>query len=278
MLKIATDSCSNFTIAEARELGIELIPLTIVFGTESYLDEVEISKEEFYRRLVSEKKLPKTSQPSPQYFDDLFTKARKNNDDVLLVTLSARLSGTYETAVQAKKRIGYDRVCVYDSELVGECMKYLVSEAIRYRESPLAEIKEKLDELKKRIRVYAVIDTLEYLHRGGRLSRSVAMIGALLNIKPVATMKDGAVSVVGRQRGVMKACAYIRDLVNEDGIDENYPVFYGYALDNTSCRMLIGKISAHPELDAERAKNLSPVIGCHIGPNCAYIMYVKKGE
>ncbi|PWM74489.1 MAG: hypothetical protein DBX59_03630 [Bacillota bacterium] len=277
MLKIATDSCSNISMAEAKELGVELIPLTIVFGTDSYLDEVEMSKEDFYNRLVTEKKLPKTSQPSPEYFENLFSEAKKNGDEVLLITLSSRLSGTYETAVQAKNYVGYDKVCVYDSALVGECMKFLLLEAIKYKDLPLAAVVEKLDELKKRVSVYAVVDTLEYLHRGGRLSRSVAIIGALLNIKPIATMRDGVVTVVGKQRGVPKACTFIKELVEGEGIDENYPVYYGYALDNANCKLLVNKISPQPETDIANAKNLSPVIGAHIGPNCAYIMYVKKG-
>ena len=276
MLKIATDSCSNLSAAEAKALGVELIPLTIVFGTESYLDEIEMSKEEFYRRLVAEKTMPKTSQPSPEYFENLFSAAKETGDEVLLITLSSRLSGTYETAIQAKKRIGYEKVCVYDSEYVGECIRYLVDEALRHSRLPLGEVVKKLDAMKKRIGVYAVVDTLEYLHKGGRLSRSVALIGSLLHIKPVATMKDGAVAVVGRARGVPKACSLIRELVEKDGIDENYPVYYGYALANDNCRLLVSKLSADPERDLARAKNLSPVIGTHIGPNCAYIMYIKK--
>lgn len=277
MLKIATDSCSNITIEEAKTLGITLIPLTITFDKESYLDEVEIGKQAFYERLVTERKLPKTSQPSPEFFETLFSEAKESGDDVLFISLSAKLSGTYETALQAKKYVGYDRIWVYDSAQVGECIKFLVLEALKYKDTLSVEkIIEKLDELNKNIRVYAVIDTLEYLHRGGRLSRSVALIGALLNIKPIGTMKDGAVTIVAKQRGVPKACNFIRDIVEQDGIDGNYPVFYGYALDNANCRQLIEKISEHPEKDIAEAKNLSPVIGTHIGPNCAYIMYIKK--
>lgn len=276
MLKIAADSCSNITIAEAKELGIELIPLTINFDDESYLDEVEMSKKEFYERLVASKTMPKTSQPCPSFFEDLFTRAKESGDEVLFISLSFKLSGTYQTAVQAKERVGYGGVYVYDSEQVGECAAFLVLEALKYKDLPAREVIAKLDELKKRVRVYAVIDTLEYLHRGGRLSRSVAIIGSLLNIKPVGTMKDGMVNIVSRQRGVLKACNFIRDLVEEDGVDPAYPVYYGYSLDNANCRTLVSKISQTPEDDLARAKNLSPVIGAHIGPNCAYIMYVKK--
>ena len=104
MLKIAADSCSNITIAEAKELGIELIPLTINFDDESYLDEVEMSKKEFYERLVASKTMPKTSQPCPSFFEDLFTRAKESGDEVLFISLSSKLSGTYQTAVQAKER------------------------------------------------------------------------------------------------------------------------------------------------------------------------------
>ena len=276
MLKIAADSCSNITIAEAKELGIELIPLTINFDDESYLDEVEMSKKEFYERLVASRTMPKTSQPCPSFFEDLFTRAKESGDEVLFISLSSKLSGTYQTAVQAKERVGYGGVYVYDSEQVGECVAFLVLEALKYKDLPAKEVIAKLDELKKRVRVYAVIDTLEYLHRGGRLSRSVAIIGSLLNIKPVGTMKDGMVNIVSRQRGVLKACNFIRDLVEEDGFDPAYPVYYGYSLDNANCCTLVSKISKTPEDDLARAKNLSPVIGAHIGPNCAYIMYVKR--
>lgn len=277
MIKIALDSCSNITIKEAEAMGVTLIPLNITFGTETYLDEIEIGKKEFYERLVKTKELPKTSQPSPEYFIDLFQSAKESGDEVLYISLSAKLSGTYAAAEQAKKHVGYDKICLYDSETVGECILFLANEALKYRaDESMEKIVARLDALKKKIDVYAVIDTLEYLHRGGRLSRSVALIGALLNIKPIGTMRNGVVTIVGRQRGAHRACNFIKETVEKEGIDRNYPVYYGYSLSDENCRLLISKLSETPEEDAARAKNLSPVIGAHIGPNCAYVMFVRK--
>lgn len=277
MIRIATDSCSNISFEEAESLGITVLPQTINFGEESYLDGIEISRQGFYERLVKTKKLPTTSMPSPAVFEKLFTEVKNSDDELILITISSGLSGTYQCAEMVKRDVGCDRVHVIDSLHLVEGIKILALEAVKLRDTlSCKEIVEKLEELKKRLKVYAILDTLEYLHRGGRLSRSVALIGALLNIKPVAGMADGNVTIIGKQRGIHKAVNFVKEMTETDVIDYDYPVFFGYSYDKANCKILTEKIAKNPEEALENAANLAPIVGTHIGPNAAYLVYVSK--
>jgi len=274
MIRIATDSCANISFEEADKLGITVLPQTINFGEESYLDGIEISRQGFYERLLKTKKLPTTSQPSPATFENLYNEVKNAGDELILITISSKLSGTYQCAEMVRNDVGYDGIHVIDSMHLVEGEKILALEAVKHRDTLTAkEIVNKIEDLKRRLKVYAILDTLEYLHRGGRLSRSVALIGALLNIKPIANVIEGNVNVAGKQRGTHRAINFVAEQTELDGIDYDYPVFFGYSYDKANCKLLTEKLAKDPASALDKAENLAPIVGTHIGPNAAYMVF-----
>ena len=205
MVKIITDSTADFTAAEAAELGIDIDHLRTRFGDEEYVDGIGLSPMQFYEKLVESDVMPCTSQPSPAEFESAFSAALETADEVVAITISAELSGTYQSAVIAAG--GFDgRVRVVDSRSASIGEQILVRYAARLASEgrPAAEIESLLAENRSRICVLALLDTLEYLKRGGRISAAVAFAGGVLSIKPVVTLRDGAVALVGKARGSKK--------------------------------------------------------------------------
>lgn len=277
MLKIITDSSSNITPQEARELGVEIIPLTVSFGNNEFKDGVELDAERFYQMLANEKEFPHTSQINTDTFEEIFLASKANKDSLLFVSISSALSGTYSAAVRAKENVGYDGVYIYDSLATTVMLKTLVLEAVKNSDKSAEEIIKILDDLRPRIELYAIVDTLEYLHKGGRLKRGAAMFGTLFNVKPiVAISKGGTVDVAGKAVGTRSAIKTIAKKVCAEDIDENYPVFYVYSGDKEKCSKLIDAITPKSDGFLEDATVICPVIGAHVGPNAAGICFIRK--
>lgn len=277
MLRIITDSSSNITPREAEALGVEVIPLIVTFGSREFRDGVDIDAERFYEMLASEKEYPRTSQINVDTFEEIFLAAKANNDTLLIILISSSLSGTYGAAVKAKENVGYDGVYVYDSLATTVMLKTLVMEAVKNCDRSAEEIVGKLDKLRARCELYAIVDTLEYLHKGGRLKRSAAMLGTLFNVKPiVAVAKSGTVDLVGKTVGTRSAIKNIAKKVCENDIDGNYPVYYVYSGEKEKCVKLIDAITPHGDGFADDATVICPVIGAHVGPGAAGICFVRK--
>lgn len=198
-IRIITESASDMGTPEREDVTV--LPMHITFGEKEYLDGVNLSHREFYNMLIESDELPKTSLISPGTFADEFEKAEKAGEQVVVIVLSAKLSGTYQSAMVAAA--DYDNVTVVDSESVAVGERILVDYALRLKDQgkTAAEIAEELETAKKKVHVIALLDTLEYLKKGGRISKSVAMIGGMLSIKPVVTVEDGVVAVLGKARG-----------------------------------------------------------------------------
>ena len=178
---IVTDSTSDITQVDAREKNIQVVPLRILFEDGEYHDGINISTEEFYNKLESAKVLPQTSQPSPEDFFKIFEKAKNNDEAVLVITLSSSLSGTYQSATIAKNICEYEKIYIVDSQTVTLGLKVLVDYAISLRNDgkSIEETFEILEREKQNIRIFAAVDTLEYLKKGGRLSSAAALAGTL---------------------------------------------------------------------------------------------------
>ncbi len=270
MLKIITDSSAEISREEAEALGGEVVPLTVVFGENAYLDGVELSKEEFYKRLLSGE-FPHTSQPSEVQFSEAF--ARTEGEEALVLLISSQLSGTVNVARLAKESGNFSRVHIYDSLCTSAMLRILVETAGKYRDRSAEEVIAILDELRPRLRLYACLNTLEYLFKGGRLKRSAAVVGELLGIKPIVTVtQTGTVGVTGRTHGQKKALLMIAQTFLREEVDRDYPVYF-----------LQTDSDAPPqELMRETGMENSPVfsiccaVGAHIGPNAAGIVYVAK--
>ena len=270
MVKIITDSTADFTAAEATELGIDIVHLRTRFGDEEYVDGIGLSPMQFYEKLVESDVMPCTSQPSPAEFESAFSAALETADEVVAITISAELSGTYQSAVIAAG--GFDgRVRVVDSRSASIGEQILVRYAARLASEgrPAAEIESLLAENRSRICVLALLDTLEYLKRGGRISAAVAFAGGVLSIKPVVTLRDGAVALVGKARGSKNGGNLLNQLVEKHGIDFSMPYLLGYT--GLSDALLMKYVSDSAALWRSHADELpvtsiGSVIGTHAGP------------
>ena len=224
-VKIITDSGSDISQERAKQLSIKVMPLTFRFGNNEYQDGITMSPEEFYARMEKEEELPKTSQISPFAYAEAFKEATADGSDALYVCISSKVSGTIQSATLAASEFD-GKVKVFDSRhfcisegLLAEYAKRLADEG-----KNLDEIYEELEKAREKVRIIAVFATLENLKKGGRISSTVAFVGEALSIKPLITITDGAVDVLGKVRGMKKGYHAMRDYILEQGgIDLNMP-------------------------------------------------------
>ena len=227
-ITIITDSASD--ISQNNNKGVTVLPMTITFGEENYEDGVSLTPDSFYMKLIESSALPKTSQVSPYAFGQAYENALKSADYVIVITLSSKLSGTYQSACIAAD--DYDgRVFVIDSENVTVGEQILIDYALSLIDKGIEvnTIVSQLNTMKKRIRLVALLDTLEYLKKGGRISSGAAFLGNVLSIKPVIAIVDGEVSFLGKARGSKQGNNFLIQQVDTyGGIDYSLPVLLGY--------------------------------------------------
>lgn len=278
-VKIITDSTSDISLEQAGKMGITIVPLKVIFGDKEYREGTEITIEGFYEKLVASDKLPTTSQPSPDDFLSHFMKVKEDGDTAVVVLIAGKLSGTLQSATIAKEMANYDQIYIVDSLTTITGLRLLVQEAVKLREQGVdaKQIADILEQLKGKIVLLAMVDTLEYLHKGGRLSKSSAIIGSLLNFKPVITLKEGALSVVGKERGTNKGIARILEAVKEFGmIDSNYPVNFGYTAENSKALVLVEKIQEKYAITNSELYPVGCVVGTHVGPGACVLTYIRQ--
>lgn len=277
MLRIIIDSSANIFQSEAEELGIKILPLGISFEDEHYLDDVNISIDEFYNKLTTTKIFPKTCLLSMEVLENEFEDAKKAGDDVLLMVISSKLSGTYNCARLVKEQGNYENVYIYDTLGATGKNRILVDVAIKNRDKNPEELIKILDEVRKNTRVFASLDTLEYLARGGRLSKASATIGNMLSLKPILSVEpDGTLDVKTKVIGLNKAIATVKTLVEkEGGINTEYPVYFLYSMTQANGEKIKAQYSS---LENAKLINLCSVIGAHIGPGVAGICFVKNNK
>ena len=229
-VRIITDSACDIPPEEARALGIEVLPITVMFGDREYLDGVTLSNRAFFEKLVESDALPHTCQITPFQYGEAFRAAREAGEEAVCLTLSGRLSGCWNSACLAAE--DYENVTVVDSENVSIGMRILVLLAVRLRDEglPAAEIAARLEAQKKRVRLLALLDTLEYLKKGGRISPAVAFAGGILSIKPVVAVQKGEVALIGKARGSKNGNNLLTQFVEQSGgIDFTLPYALGYS-------------------------------------------------
>lgn len=280
-IHIVTDSAADLLPSEARALGIRVIPLRVNFNGTEYADAVELSHTEFFEKLIESDTLPTTSQVSPAAFEEVFRELTANGDTVIALTLSSKLSGTYQSAcIAAEEYAG--KVFVVDSLSATVGQRILLLNGLDYLRAGLSAetIVEKLNADKEKICVLALLDTLEYLKKGGRISATTAFAGGLLNIKPVITVEDGSVALVGKARGSKNGNNLLRKLIEDvGGIDYARPYCLVYS--GLSDAMLKKYIEDSADLWQDHTRELpvatiGAVIGTHIGPGAIGIAFYKK--
>lgn len=278
-IRIITDSAADYSAQEIARRQITCIPMGISFGDEQYLDGVDLTKEEFYEKLLEGKAFPKTSQPSPTTFINCFEEAKAAGDDVIVILIAGVLSGTIQSAVLAKDMVEYDNIYIVDSQNATLGMRILVDRAVILREQGCTaqEIVEELRKLIPRIRLYAGLETLEYLYRGGRLSKGQAVLGNLVNLKPIITVtEEGSVELYGKQIGMRQAFKQIARIVEEDAPDVDYPVYFLYAYDKKNCVDFIQYLRKKGmDFGTPKMRGIGATIGSHIGTGAFGIVYVK---
>ena len=273
MIRIVTDSAADLTAEELSVPGIFVVPLSVTFadGT-TQLDDGTMTKDEFFARLAEDSKLPRTSQPSPASFMQVYEDAAAAGDEVLVITIGQKLSGTYQCA-----RL---QVHIVDSEAASQAEALLVREAVRLRDEEgltAEEIAAVLEQFKKRVRIVAVVDSLKHLQKGGRLPAAVAIVGGALGIKPVLALQDGAIKLVDKGRGRPGALvAMFKQLDALGGIDPRY----GYTLLYSDNKQLIAPVHHYMhqnlQLTGGRVAQLGPTIGTHVGPGVVGVVFVAK--
>ncbi len=273
MLRIFVDSGSSIKQDEKKRYGVEIIPLKILLGDKEYSDGIDLSMDFFYSRLIDDGLFPKTSLPSLEDTEKEIMKYVGQGDEVLILPISSGISGTYNTFRLMFEE--YPQVRVVDTKTAVGGVRILVEEVNKYRDKGLDYIVEKLEELIPRIRVVAIPETLEYLHRGGRLSKAAYVAGSLAQVKPIITFDDGHVKVMSKAIGLKRAMMMLAKLV-EDECDPAYSIVPSYTYSNKNLVDLI-KMTGHKFLPAmAHQDNLDPAIACHWGPNAFGYIFVRK--
>lgn len=274
-LRIITDSASDIPQSDP---SVTVVPMTVTFGSTEYRDGIDLDANGFYSLLVEGDVIPTTSQISPGAFAEAFEQATREGDDVVCVTLSSRLSGTYQSACLAAEPFG-DEVFVVDSKNVTVGESVLVRRAVQLAKEGLSarEVASRLDAEKDDVRTIALLDTLEYLKRGGRVSAASAAVGGMLSIKPVVAVRDGAVEVIGKARGSKNGHnLLVKEIQRGNGIDSSRPLALGYTgLDDSLLRKYIEDAGwLWEELVEELpVHQVGPTIGTHAGPGAIAVAF-----
>ncbi len=259
---------------------VNVVPLTVSFGEEEFIDGVTIDNKTFYEKLVESDVLPTTSQANPDAFMNEFEKVKEAGESAVVITLSSKLSGTYQSAMIAAE--DYDNIYVVDSGNVAIGSAVLVEYALKLLDEGFCaeEIAKKLEEVKDKIIIVALLDTLEYLKKGGRISKTVAFAGSVLNIKPVVSVVDGEINMLGKARGSkMGNNLLVQEIDNAGGVDFTKPVLLGFT--GLSDALLVKYINDSKHiweegLDNVRYTSIGSVIGTHAGPGAIAAAFFKK--
>ena len=280
-IKFIIDSASDIIPSEAEALGLIHLPLKVLFGEQEFSDSVDLTHKEFYEKLIETDVFPTTSQENPDTFSTAFQKVTEAGDTAIVITLSGKLSGTYQSAMIAADDFE-GKVFVIDSESVTIGERILLQRGLALRDQGLsaAEIVEKLNEEKHHIRLLALLDTLEYLKKGGRISAAVAFAGNILSIKPVIAIENGEVNLVGKARGSKKGNNLLRELIaNCGGINFDKPFALAYS--GLSDHLLQKYIEDSSEIwsthtDKLPISSVGCTIGAHAGPGAVAIAFFEN--
>jgi len=277
--RIIIDSTAD--LPEALRARFTVLPLTVNFGEESFQDGVTITHREFYERLIESDVLPTTSQVAPQAFHDAFQAAVEAGEEVVAITISSKLSGTWQSAMIAAEDFP-GKVYVVDSKTASIATGILVEYALSLAEARMAaaELAAKLEEEREKVCLIAMLDTLEYLKKGGRISAATAFAGGLLSIKPVISIPGGEIEILGKARGSKQGNnLLVREIEKAGGVDFEKPLLLGYTgLSDVLLQKYIEDSAALWEGNVSelRTTQIGSVIGTHAGPGAIAVAFFKK--
>lgn len=269
---VVTDSTADIPQQEREALGVRMVPLKVHFGSETYLDSITLQSEQFYPKLAQAAALPTTSQPSPVDFLDVYKSILDEDPEghILSIHLSSALSGTYQSAELAKSLLEQnDKVTVIDSRSASYGIGMLVAAATDAAKEGLDKnaIVELLEKIRSKNKVYFLVDTLEYLQKGGRIGKASAVLGSLLNIKPILSIDDeGEVAPVDKIRGTKKAIQRIIELLQQDYSGQEVDITVVHSNDEAAAENLSTVLKEHFQVRNVKFSHIGPVIGTHVGP------------
>ena len=281
MVQIITDSAADLEPREYEKLGVTCIPLRVAFGDAEYRENVDLDKTKFYELLLSSAEFPKTSQASPVVLEGLFADAKAAGDEAVYITLSSALSGTYQTACMIRDDAEYEGAYVFDSRNATGGQRMIVEYACRLRDQGLnaAQIVEGLASMRDRVELYAVVNTLEYLHKGGRISHAVYTLGSLAQIKPIISVDvEGKVTLPGKAMGMRKGMDMLCKRLTARKPDGDHPLYVMYTNNRSVAETLAQRLEAQGwgNIPAERIIPVGAAIGAHVGPDACGIVYVGE--
>lgn len=273
MVRIVTDSTADLSLEQQRAAGITVVPLNVHFGDEVFRDRVDLSSGEFFRKLKAASQLPRTSQPSPGVFEEVFRSLIDKGDEVVAVLLSSKVSGTFNAAQIAAQAFP-GRVDVVDSESASMALGFLSLEGARLAAGGAGRtaVSDAIRKLVPKARILCAIDTLTYLERGGRIGKARALLGSLLNFKPLVTLRDGEVVPLGRARGRPQMLDRLVEMLRRDGPITRLAVLHGAAA--AEGEHLRERLAAeYPDLEVIISE-IGPVLATHTGPGVIGITYL----
>lgn len=278
MVRIVTDSTCDLSKARQEELGVEVIPLSVHFGQETFQDGINLTNGEFYNRLREADVLPTTSQVNPEEFVHQFQRYVDNGDQVVGIFIGSPLSGTCQSAGIARDMVDQKQIFVVDSTSVTFGLGLLVECAAALRDKGLSagEIAAEVTNLAGRLRFYAVVGTLKYLKMGGRISAATAVMGSMLGITPILNIRDGVVEAAAKSRGRRAAYRWMEDNISKEPVDTSLPVAFGHSDAPAVMEECIDYFMERiPGMNITRS-DIGAVVGTHAGPGCAGIAYFTK--
>ena len=280
MVHIITDSAADLEPREYEALGVTCIPLRVAFGEREYQENVDLGKARFYELLLGSDAFPKTSQASPAVLEEIFEGVKANGEEAVYITLSSALSGTYQNACMIRDDVDYAGNLVFDSHNATGGQRLLVEYACRLRDEGknAAQIVAGLESIRDRIELYAVVNNLEYLHKGGRISHAVYTLGNLAQIKPIiAVDTEGRVTLPGKVMGMRKGMDFLCKRLAARKPDGDHPLYVMYTNNRSVAEILAQRLAACGwEIPEERIIQVGAAIGAHVGPDACGIVYVGE--
>ncbi|WP_313528850.1 DegV family protein [Anaerotignum sp.] len=278
MVQIITDSTCDLSRERLAEIGVVCVPLTVHFGDQTFIDGENLTSEEFYHQLRNSHEIPTTAQPTPHSFELAFQAALEKGDDVVCILIGSKLSGTVQSANIAKASLESDKIWIVDTHNVCSALGLLVEIAAkRAKEGVTAEeLFHEMNDISGRAKVYAAIETLKYVKKGGRLSGTAAIVGTMLNLHPILATENGLVINVAKAKGKKRMFTKMKELVMADNVDEKYPIMFCQAEADENIAKL--KECFAEDFDISNCLNgfIGPVVGTYAGPGAVGVGIIYK--
>lgn len=278
MVQIITDSTCDLPHKRLEEIGVICVPLTVHFGEETFIDGENLTAEEFYHHLRTNPEIPTTAQPTPHSFEEAFQTALDNGNDVVCILIGSKLSGTVQSANIAKAAIGSDKIWIIDTNQVCSSLGLLVEIAAKRAKEGATpeELFEEISELSGRARIYAAIETLKYIRKGGRLSGAAAVVGTMLNLHPILTVENGLVLNSAKAKGKKRMITLMKDLAMKHGVDEKYPIMFCHGAAEENLAVLKDCFAEDYNISDALSGFIGPVVGTYSGPGTVAIGFIIK--